>query len=55
MFFSEDGIKKPKKNFNLLHLGNSEMCIMNIKASLLLGSNIEEYKISIKHEKHYYF
>lgn len=42
MFFGEESIQKPKKNFNLLHLENGEMFLESIKVNLIFSLNHEE-------------
>jgi len=43
MFFSDETIVKPKKNFNLLHLENGEMCLTSLKCLLVYHLNHEEF------------
>ncbi len=43
MFFSEESVVKPRKNFNLLHLENGEMCLSTLKTYLIYNLNHEEF------------
>lgn len=42
MFYSLSSIKKPKKEFNLLHLEQNEYFFISIRASLVPDTRCEE-------------
>ena len=51
MFFTEESITKPRKNFNLLHLENGEMCLSTVKTYLIYNLNHEEFLNFLSFEK----
>lgn len=48
MFFAEESILKPKKNFNLLHLENGEIFLGSLKVLLITNLNHEEFSLNNK-------
>jgi len=44
MFYSTTSIKKPKKQFNLLHLETNEIFFLSLKASIVVATKHEEVK-----------
>ena len=44
MFYQLSSIKKPKKQFNLLHLESNEVFFLSLKVSMIVDTKYEELK-----------
>jgi len=42
MFYSLSSIKKPKRQFNLLHLESNEYFFMSLRVSLIIDTKYDE-------------
>lgn len=47
MFYSLSSIKKPQRQFNLLHLESNELYFLSMKVSLIIDLKYEEYNYNI--------